>query len=267
MAKGDMYLVESSPCFERVLNKMADLLQDLGQALLPTKKEARNLASSRPEVRELVNMLALLASRQNDGEAARGKETEAKGSLDPIEAFVPKDPPLCSSQFTMSGGHSEDSNEKEEKPNCKAELVDELEKVAIEETTIIKAEFGDELEVAEEKCKEEDEATSVVAEKNSSEVCPHCSQSEASLMAACSVRVDERLARELKEVKVACLAQFRELLVEKEGEHMAAMAKLQEEVAEAQRQQSLESEGRAELRGKLKGLRAKLCAQCKKINT
>ena len=63
MARGDMWLVDSAPAFDMVLNKLAELLADLGQALLPTKKEARKLASCRPEVRELINLLGLLACR------------------------------------------------------------------------------------------------------------------------------------------------------------------------------------------------------------
>ena len=88
-----------------------------------------------------------------------------------------------------------------------------------------------------------------------SEDCPYCHQTRASLIAACSSRVDERLAREMAIVK----NEFVEMFKECKREHLAAQSLLQAEVSAAHA-------ARDELRGKLKGLRSKLCPQCKRIN-
>ena len=88
LAKGDLYVLDSLPEHEQLLVQLASLLQGIGGALLPSKERARQLLPARPEVRELVNLLSILASRpvvqgeaaKTLGEAAKIREVGAAGS-------------------------------------------------------------------------------------------------------------------------------------------------------------------------------------------
>ena len=65
LCKGDCYVLDMSLDQENFLAELSGLLQRLGTLLLPSKERARHLLP-RPEVRELINLLALLATRSNE---------------------------------------------------------------------------------------------------------------------------------------------------------------------------------------------------------
>ena len=228
LAKGDMYVVEAPAEHVLLLEQLSRLLKNIGTTLLPSRAQTRRLLPARPEVRELVNLLSLLASRPPKDDLVQEADLGEAS-----EASVPQVPLLCSSQTHEQGALPCKEEEElmckvETDDNCKAE---EMCKVVTDDNC--KAELADELE---DKSKEEEV---VVAE----------AMDEASLMASCAARVDERLAKELQAVKAECFAQFRVLLAEKDAENEA---KVEEERAKL-----------LVLANQMRAFRKTLCKVCK----